>query len=75
MDAVNYLYENADFPDEPVISDGSSQPILSNTVEETSLVYKSLNHTYTTDQPETYELLAEFRQLLDSYKQKDGHTR
>lgn len=66
VDSVMYLYENKDFPNEPVIS--------SSTLDST-LTYYSLNHIYTIDQPETYEMAAEFRELLDSYNKKDGHTR
>ena len=66
VDSVMYLFEDSRLRDEPVIS---------NETIEGYPAYKALNHAYTIDQPETYDMLAQFRELLDSYKQKDGHTR
>lgn len=66
IDSIPFLYEDINMPDEPEISNVTINGVLG---------YYSLNHTYTLDQPETYQLSAEFRELLDSYAKKDGRTR
>jgi alpha-glucosidase len=37
--------------------------------------YKSLVHNLTRNQPETYDMVAQWRELLDEYSKKDGNTR
>lgn len=66
VDSIMYLFEDSQFQSEPVISSKLIDGYPS---------YKSLNHTFTIDQPETYDMLAQFRALMDEYKQKDGKTR
>lgn len=61
VDKISYLYEDADFKNEPL----SGQNVDSND-------YDYLNHIYTKDQSETYELLYNFRELLDNYTQYHG---
>lgn len=39
------------------------------------LSYDNLNHIYTVDQVEIYDLLTEWRQILDDVKKKDNNTR
>lgn len=67
VDSIMYLFENASFPDEEIITDSK--------VNGYPEYYFAVNHTYTINQPETYRMGAEFRELLDSYKRKDGNTR
>lgn len=56
MDAVPHLFE-INYPfDEPI-----------NSVEGTTKDYNSLNHIYTKDQPETYNLVQSWRKTLDEY--------
>uniref|UniRef100_A0A8D9FIB2 alpha-glucosidase n=1 Tax=Cacopsylla melanoneura TaxID=428564 RepID=A0A8D9FIB2_9HEMI len=66
MDAIPYLFESIDLRDEPLANDYQEH-------EPTDHTY--LNHTLTLDQPETYDLVFQFRALLDSYKLLDGYTR
>lgn len=56
-DAVSTLFEDPEFRDEP----------LSNAtgVEEDEHDY--LDHIYTLDQPETYDMIYQWRELLDLY--------
>jgi len=61
-----YLYEDASFPDEEIITNRTVNGYPE---------YTAVNHTYTINQPETYTMSAEFRALLDSYSRKDGETR
>ncbi|XP_066994042.2 maltase 2 [Anabrus simplex] len=37
--------------------------------------YEYLTHIYTQHQPETYDMVQQWREVLDEYKGKDGHTR
>jgi hypothetical protein len=62
-----YLYENSTFPDEKIV--------LNRTVIGYPEYYTAVNHSYTTNQPETYDMAVQFRALLDSYSRRDGHTR
>ncbi len=66
IDSVMFMYEDAAFPDEQIISDDSLNGYPR---------YAAMNHSATTNQPETFEIIAEFRHLLDSYKEKDGYPR
>lgn len=62
FDAVNYLYEREDLADEP----RSDTP----TVYDTD--YDSLHHTNTVDQPETFEMVYTWRDLLEEYETVDN---
>ncbi|CAH1784273.1 unnamed protein product [Owenia fusiformis] len=56
VSAAKHLYESADLTaDEPVAGNAGSEK------------YESLEHTLTTHQPETFELMAKWRSLLDGY--------
>uniref|UniRef100_A0A4Y0BPV4 alpha-glucosidase n=1 Tax=Anopheles funestus TaxID=62324 RepID=A0A4Y0BPV4_ANOFN len=63
VDAVPWLFETVGFPDEPV-SGQSSDPLSQN----------YLNHIYTLDQPETVDMVYQWRELLDQYKQEHNTT-
>ncbi|XP_055379938.1 maltase A2-like [Condylostylus longicornis] len=64
IDAVPHIFEHKDFLDEPVISNVDPEE------------YASLNHTYTYDQNETFEIIYEWRKVLDDYtKLKGGEDR
>ncbi|XP_076749048.1 alpha glucosidase 2 [Xylocopa sonorina] len=57
VDAVPHLFESETLKDEPVIKvDGVNRDD-----------YVTRNHIYTKDQPETYNLVQDFRKLLDDY--------
>ncbi|XP_046471324.1 alpha-glucosidase-like [Neodiprion pinetum] len=65
VDAIPYLYEDESFPDEPLSGTTDSPTNYSYTL-----------HYYTQDQAETYEMVAQWRQLLDDYSFKtDNITR
>ncbi|XP_065203795.1 maltase 2-like [Planococcus citri] len=66
MDAIIHLVEDDRFLDEPVIS---------NQTINGKPAYKAFDHIYTQCLPETYEMFRRFREVADSYKQKDGQTR
>nr|XP_018917587.1 PREDICTED: maltase 2-like [Bemisia tabaci]XP_018917588.1 PREDICTED: maltase 2-like [Bemisia tabaci]XP_018917589.1 PREDICTED: maltase 2-like [Bemisia tabaci] len=61
VDSCNTLVEDARFLDEP-------RSYLTG-VRENSIQY--LNHVYTQDQPETYDIIHQFRQVLDEYSKKE----
>ncbi|CAH0775248.1 unnamed protein product [Bemisia tabaci] len=65
IDAIKHLVERADFKDEPYLL-----PEL-----EGSPSYDSQDHIYTVDQEETYEIMHDWRLLVDEYKAQDGKTR
>lgn len=62
VDIISTLFEVKDFPDEPVCSNCNCK--------ETQHCY--LNHIYTQDQPETYDMVYQWRQLLDDYVEVNG---
>lgn len=62
IDALKHVYESENMKDEPII-DGT-----------TAVNYNNLNHIYTTDQEEIYDLIKEWRLLLDDFKE-NGNTR
>ncbi|XP_065204698.1 maltase 2-like [Planococcus citri] len=66
MDAVIHLVEDYRFLDEPIVTNllFSGKP-----------AYVAFDHKYTQCLPETYEMFHQFRELADSYKEKDGQTR
>ncbi|CAH0392995.1 unnamed protein product [Bemisia tabaci] len=64
IDATKHLVEADHFRDEPVLPGVQ-------TVND----YYTLNHTYTVNQPGSYELVKSWSALLKEYSQKDGQTR
>ncbi|XP_050092348.1 maltase A3-like [Anopheles aquasalis] len=62
VDAVPWLFETEGFPDEPVSGD-SDDPLSQN----------YLRHIYTLDQPETVDMVYQWREVMDQYK-KDHNT-
>ncbi len=65
-DAVHFLCEDDTFADEPQINDKKINGVAA---------YASLEHIHTRHLPKTLDILAQFREVLDSYKNRDGHTR
>jgi len=63
IDALRHVYESESLEDEPIINNN-------NPVD-----YLNLDHIYTTDQVEVYDLIKEWRLLLDEFKQKDHYRR
>ncbi|XP_049539229.1 maltase A3-like [Anopheles darlingi] len=57
VDAVPWLFETEGFPDEP-ISGASDDPLSQN----------YLRHIYTLDQPETVDMVYQWREVMDQYK-------
>ncbi|KAL4712977.1 hypothetical protein ACJJTC_012047 [Scirpophaga incertulas] len=70
VDAIAHLFEvdkkkyGGKYPDEP-LSGYDSDPDN----------YNYLKHIYTEDQDETYDMIYQWREVLDEYKSKDGFTR
>ncbi|XP_047020609.1 maltase A1-like [Helicoverpa zea] len=71
IDAVNMLYEvdpsnfNGQYPDEPVSGAAGLTP------ED----YDYLSHIYTRDQNETYDLIYDWRAVLDEYTEKHNESK
>lgn len=67
VDAVPFLFEDLQFLDEP------KKP------EELALkeknTYEQYYHPYTMDLDETYDMINQFRDVMEEYKKKDGKTR
>lgn len=69
VDAIPHLFEvdkeqyGGRYPDEP--RTGNEDPDD----------YEYLNHIYTKDQDETYDMVYQWREVFDEYKAKDGMTR
>lgn len=57
VDAIPYLFEDANFPNEP----------RSYAPGATERDYTYLEHIYTKDDPRTYDLVASWRKVLDDY--------
>jgi alpha-glucosidase len=64
-DAVYHLFEDEKLRHEQRSYDPKARPGD----------YSSLVHNLTTNQPETYDMVAQWRELLDEYSKKDGNTR
>lgn len=66
VDAVPFLYEREDLKDEPLSNWGYEYPN-----------YYYLNHLYTMDQPESFDVLTVWQELIDNYTQiaNDGKVR
>jgi len=60
IDALKHVYESENMKDEPIIDSNMA------------VNYNNLNHIYTTDQEEIYNLIKEWRLLLDDFKQNDS---
>lgn len=67
VDAVPYLFENTQFLDEP------RKPEYLASKEKNT--YDQYDHPYTADLPETYDMIKQFRDVVDEFKKKDGKTR
>nr|BBD49476.1 maltase2 [Samia ricini] len=71
IDAIAHLFEvdkelyGGRFPDEP----------LAGNLEEDPENYNYLDHIYTKDQDETFDMIYQWREVFDEYKEKDGFTR
>lgn len=65
FDAVNYLFEREDLANEQ----------KSNKIGVLETDYDYLIHNCTLDQPETYDTVREWRQLLDSYRTSEKKTK
>ncbi|KAK4878601.1 hypothetical protein RN001_011107 [Aquatica leii] len=62
VDIISAMFEDSEFPDEP----------LSNIPGASPNDYNYLVHPYTNDQPETYDMVYQWRELLDRYQQVHG---
>lgn len=62
-----FLVEDNRFLDEP--------PVNKTLAKENGMDYNNQQHMYTLNQPKTYDVLAEFRAVLDSYTKQGGPTR
>jgi len=65
VDAVYHLFEDKELRNEQRSYDLNALPGD----------YKSLVHNLTSNLPETYEMVMQWRELLDEYDRKDGNTR
>lgn len=59
IDAINHMFEVEDFRDEPI-----------NNPEDPNS-YGYTHHIYTKDLPETYDVIAHWRKLIDSYVEEN----
>lgn len=57
FDAIKHLYESDSLLDEPCLT----------YEDECKINHDSLNHTYTTDQPENIAIINEWREFIDDY--------
>ncbi|PSN29802.1 Maltase 2 [Blattella germanica] len=62
VDAINTLFEDSRLQDEPPSGDPEAEPGDPD----------SLLHVYTRNQPETYEMVQQWRQMLDEIHQEQG---
>jgi len=62
IDALKHVYESENMKDEPIKDSNMA------------INYHNLNHIYTTDQDEIYDLIKEWRLLLDDFNQ-NNYTR
>uniref|UniRef100_A0A182K2M2 alpha-glucosidase n=1 Tax=Anopheles christyi TaxID=43041 RepID=A0A182K2M2_9DIPT len=63
VDAINHAYEDPEFRDEELIDPKGE------------LIWENLEHKYTRDLPECYDLIYDWRDLFDRYKAADNVTR
>ena len=64
MDAVPFIFEDPEFKDEP-LSNQSDDPND----------YNYLNHTYTFNLPEHYDMLGQFNDVISEFELIDGNDR
>ncbi|XP_022164151.1 maltase 1-like [Myzus persicae] len=64
IDALKHVYESESLKDEPKLNNDNPE-----------VDYFNLDHIYTIDQDEVYDLIKEWHLLLDEFKQKDHRTR
>ncbi|PNF22635.1 Maltase 2 [Cryptotermes secundus] len=65
IDAVPYLFEDPELRDEPLSGKPDALPSES----------QYLTHIYTQNLPKTYDMIQQWRQLVDEKKAEDGQTR
>ncbi|KAM3964636.1 maltase A1-like [Aphomia sociella] len=71
VDAIAHLFEvdkelfGGKYPDEPLSGDLNADP----------LSYSYLSHIYTIDHDLTFDMVYQWREVLDEYKEKDGLSR
>ncbi|VVD05333.1 unnamed protein product [Leptidea sinapis] len=71
VDAIAHLFEvdkelyNGKYPDEPISGQALDDPES----------YDYLNHIYTKDQEETFDMVYQWREVFDEFKEKDGLSR
>lgn len=65
MDALPFLFEDPDFRDEPIALPPGKDP----------LHYGYLNHIYTNNRPETYDMVQQWREVIDAQGAADGRKR
>ncbi|XP_058124503.1 maltase 2-like [Anopheles ziemanni] len=63
IDAINHAYEDPEFRDEELIDPKGE------------LMWENMDHKYTKDLPECYDLVYDWRAVFDQYKARDNHTR
>ncbi|XP_001660907.2 maltase 2 [Aedes aegypti] len=63
IDAINHAYEDAGFLDEPIID------------ENKGLFYENMEHIYTMNQNESYELIYDWRVVFDEWSEKSNQTK
>lgn len=62
VDAIAHMFEHPDFPDEPPSNNTEAQP----------WEWESLTHIYTKDQPETFDMVQQYRELVEEYTATHG---
>lgn len=67
LNSVSNLFEDSKFLDEP------KKP--EEIAEKEKNTHEQYYHPYTMDLPETYDMINQFRNVMDEYKQRDGKTR
>ena len=71
IDAVKHFFESKNFEDEPPVNTDLS---IKDTYKD-SITYEDLVHVHTANQQESYELLAEWRQICDEIGKKTGSSK
>lgn len=72
IDAVRFLFEDNTFLNEPI---KSVKVIDFNYTTSYFDLYDLYDHPFTVDLKETYDMVSQFREVLDEYTRKDGITR
>lgn len=62
VDIISTLFEVEGWPDEPLCTSCNCSPND----------YCYLSHIYTQDQPETYDMVYQWRELIDNYNEEHG---